>query len=148
MFESFPRGDLPVLITRREFFRSLLTEFQVGIRKAGGAEVYRIAGLGSLPDEELALLAPVILPDSHVSIREGSVWTCPPGGEALRLFELDSPALFVFNHFNGQDTLGETAARLTEREGWPPERAFAYTRGVFLTLVQQGVSLPREALPG
>lgn len=55
---------------------------------------------------------------------------------------MDRLTTFCFNQVNGQNSLKEIARAVASEMGLPFERAFALTRGMFLTLVRAGVCLP------
>jgi hypothetical protein len=58
------------------------------------------------------------------------------------LFRIDPLTSFCFNQVNGQNTLKYIAESLAAETGLPFDRAFAFTRGMFLTLIRAGVCLP------
>jgi len=109
-----------------------------------GANAYTLAQLGEWPDDELAEIQPVVVAGCQISVQDNFVYVHLQGVEVRKkLFSLDSPALTVFNLFNGLNSLGEISQQLGEDSDWDERRSFAYTRGVFLTLVKAGICLPR-----
>jgi hypothetical protein len=142
-FEEFPRSDLDIGITRREFLSVMAAELRQFSRQDYGAVAIRIQKFGSLTDDQLSGIIPRILPEAHVHLQEGAVWAKPPNStRPVRLFPVEPLVNFTFNHFNGKKSLEEIAEALTERSDLPFERAFRFTRGLFLTLVKAGVCLP------
>ncbi|MBN2304532.1 MAG: hypothetical protein JXQ72_08655, partial [Anaerolineae bacterium] len=142
-FEEFPREPLKFPVTRRQLFSSMRTNLEVASGKAEGGTALQLADLGSAPDSALAGLMPQVLPGCTITVEQNMVFgQAPDGPRPLPLFPLDSPALQVFNLFNGQTPLAEVSRQLADMHVWPRQRSFAYVRGVFLTLVLCGLCLP------
>jgi len=143
-FDQFPRAKLAFPVSRRQFLSALNTDYLAWSKKANGGAVFTLADLGILPDEDLARIIPEVSPGCQISIQEGTIYAKPAAQPKPRqLFPLDCPALTVFNLFNGQTSLAEASRHLAEHTGWEEGKCFAYTRGVFLSLVQAGVCLPK-----
>lgn len=144
LFDQFPRTKLVFKVDRRQFLSSLNTEYLAWSKKAGGGAVFTLADLGVFTDESLARIVPEIASGCKITVQDGFVYGQPAARDKpLKLIPLDSPALDVFNHFNGMTGLSDAARDLSRDTGWEADRAFAYTRGVFLWLVQAGVCLPK-----
>ncbi len=142
-FCQFPRRDLTFRLTRRGLLQQCAREMEVLGGEARGGHGYALAQLGSLPDDALYLLIPGMIPGSQISVAEGYVWGQPPdAAQPYPLFALDAAALAVFNGMNGRTPLQAIAADLSLDTGWELAQAFAYTRGLFLHLVQMRVCLP------
>lgn len=143
-FEQFPRARLQVAWARRDALLSLWREFKVAAEKREGHVAFQLPALGTLPDEMLALIRPALAAGCRIEESEGLMW----GRRALatkpiRLFPTSSPAMRVLDHVDGDSLLGDVARQLGAETGWPPELAFAYTRGVFLHLVAVGICRPK-----
>jgi hypothetical protein len=105
--------------------------------------------LGEWPDEQLAEITPMVVTGCKITVRDGYVWGVPPSVESpRRLFRLGSPALLVFNGFNGLNLLAEVSANLAAEMGWNATRAFAFTRDLFLSLATAGVCCPKYQADG
>jgi hypothetical protein len=142
-FESFPREDLSPGLTRRQFFKTLAVELKVFAQRSEGANAVKIPSLGSMPDNDLYEIIPRVLPGSEFDLKEGQVWAKAPSQQRLiPLFPYERLSLYSFNLINGQNSLRQIAIELSLFSGLPFERAFAFTRGLFLTLVKHGVCLP------
>jgi len=144
--EAEARQDLDFTCDRRAFFRVLFQEAAVfrGSVKGRGSGA-RLSELGSLPDEHLAQIRPVINPDSEVFTQEASVWSrSKKMGTVIQLFPTTRENMIVFDMFDGEHTLAEIAGRLAQEMGWDPAAAFAHTRELFLSLVQHVVCIPRD----
>ncbi len=143
-FDRFPRADLRFPISRRQFWKSIFANWEVFRGTGKGGHAFTLAGLGSLPDEQLATFRPAMVPHCRLSMHDNFVWGQPPTAkQARKLFPSESPALTAFNLFNGRLTLDEVSQRLAEQLGWEAAYSFAYARGVFLALVQVGICQPQ-----
>lgn len=142
-FEQVPHGKLAFKVSRRKFLPSLLVEIEAYNKKVDGGAVLKLADLGTCSDQELAGIIPVIVAGCEISLVDNFVYAKPPDAiEAFELFPLDTPALRVFNLFNGLNTLDEISYQLLLENNWEIPRTFAYVRGFFLWLVLAGVCLP------
>lgn len=141
--ETYPRRELSMGISRRKFFATLATEISLKAGQTEGANAVRIPVLGSMSDEQLMDFIPAILPGCDIVIRNGMVYGKLEGwSKSNVLFTLDHLSSFCFNQINGQNNLRAIAQSVEEEFKLPSERAFALTRGMFLTLVRAGVCLP------
>jgi hypothetical protein len=143
-FELFPRGDLPIAIGRREALLKVVTDLRVRAGQGRGGNAHRLSGLGSLGDEVLGLLSPMLLPDCRIEEGEGLVWARLSGARRpVALFPADSPARSVFDRFDGQTMIESLARTLAAEQEWAEAKAFAYVRGLFLHLMTLGVCAPK-----
>jgi hypothetical protein len=141
-FEKFPHGQLPVRLTRRQFFSGLMDEVKA-FSQTVEHPCYRLSDLGNLPDQELAFLIPVPLPEVAFVTREGYIWGKPaPARSFLRLFPENCPASFVIRQFNAGMCIVDAARNLARETGLDKQWAFAYVRGVFLWLVLARLYVP------
>ncbi len=148
-FENFPRGQLTFRFTRRQLWSALTNEFVVSGNRQHGQAAFSLADLGEFIDEDLGPIVPVVTPGCKISVEDGFVCGLPPTvTESIQLFPIPSPALSVFNLFNGQTSLGEAADRFNGPPGedWDPARRFAFVRGLFLCLVLAGICAPKDSL--
>ena len=143
-FEKFPRGSLALHSSRRRFWSDLITAMQIAVGESQGGRAYSLADLGKWSDSQLASIVPVILPGTQILVQNSFVWgRSPKGSQPLQLFPLESPALAVYNRFNGQTRLSDNARCLELETGWEAQRCFAYVRGLFLWLVLARVCAPK-----
>ena len=142
-FENFPRQPLSFPVTRRHLLSAISRELLVRSEREDGMNAPRLSDLGVLPDDQLSALIPLIIPDTKILVKEGFIWGKPPKAVRERkLIPYPSPAVTAYNQFNGMTTL-QTAAEILARElQWEPAKSFAYSRGVFLWLVWNGVCRP------
>lgn len=143
-FDQFPRANLPVHYNRRQFWSALRMGVEVTAGRTEGGVALTLSELGQWPDERIFGISPVVVPGCEITVKAEMVWGKPSSASApVSLFPLDSPALSAFNLFNGLNTLDEVSHALAETMGWDIERAFAYARGLFLSLVMAGVCIPK-----
>ena len=144
-FEKMPRKPLSIPIARSKLLYAISEEFTAQSQKSDGRRVVQLSDLGNYPDDELKVIIPTILPKSKISLREGYVYgVSSMTGKSYRLFPIASKALTVFNMFNGINTIETISQTLSKETGWAEERSFAFTRGVFLSLVVAGLIMPKE----
>jgi hypothetical protein len=144
-----PREDLSFTCNRRTLFRALFQEATVIRGSLKGKVGCRLSELGSLPDEQLAQVRPVVNPDYEISLEQGQVWASYKLREQapLSLFSMqERESLISFNMFNGQHTVADIAHHLAMEIGWEEDRAFAHVRDLFLSLVKPMVCLPKEPI--
>ncbi|MBZ0276769.1 MAG: hypothetical protein K8I60_11520 [Anaerolineae bacterium] len=142
-FDQFPRGSLKWRYTRRELWATIKANAEVKYEESLGGTALTLAELGDWPDEHLAELVPMVTPHCQIEVRDGLVYGQPPNGNRVCMFPVDSPALEAFNGFNGLNLLIEVSHDLADVTGWDMAHSFAYTRGVFLTLVKAGICQPK-----
>ena len=138
-FVEFPRGRLPFNITRRQFFKSMLTEVEVRAGTRGGGDGWKLAEVGAWTDAQLSRVVPVVNPGIKIIIMNEFVFGVQPCGKPKKLFQISSTACRIFNEFDGMANIDEIADTYARSEGWDFQYSFAYVRGVFLTLVLKGI---------
>jgi hypothetical protein len=145
-FEDFPRKELRFVLSRRQLFTDLIMQALVMVGEADGGMGFRLSQLGSLPDAELAHLVPAIRPDCAITSTDEFVWgKLPDEPQAIPLFPRQPATLCAFNAMNGRTALGAIGRKLAHEMGWEPERGYAFTRGLFLHLVQLRVCVIADA---
>jgi hypothetical protein len=145
-FENFPRGELCEPISRRQFFEGLITELRARAKKHETGQVFKLSSLGEMEDGQLAWVIPVQLPGAQVWVEAGFVWGRPtPREEPVRLFPGGSPAEQVWGRADGTRSIADLSRQLARDQQWQKTHAFAYTRGVFLWLVQARLFIPKDA---
>jgi hypothetical protein len=142
-----PRRDLPFTFNRRTFFRALFQEAVVIRGSLKGGQGCRLSELGSLPDDRLAQVRPVLNPDCETFVDQGYVCSrCEKTEATLKLFLAEKENLVVFDMFDGRQDIGEIGHRLAQEMDWDETRAFAHARDLFLSMVQRAVCVPRDPL--
>jgi hypothetical protein len=136
----------PFTCSRREFLPSLVKETIVTLGMLRGGRGGRLSELADLPDEQLALIKPVVNRAFEIHVEEDQVLgRHKESGVVLTLFSVEeSERLAAFNLFDGKRTLGQVGRLLAEELGWDESRAFTEARGLFLSLVSHLVCVPKE----
>ena len=143
-FITFPRRDLVFQLTRRGLFQQAALELAVSKGEQRGGVGHSLSRLGSLPDADLAGLVPGIIPGSRITVAKGWVWgQSPEMTQPYRLFTPDPATLCAFNGLNGRTSLQTIADQLSTTMSWEMAHAFAFSRGLFLHLVQLRLCLPQ-----
>ena len=134
-------------IHRRSFFRSLLGETTALYDEVRGKPQRRLADIFELPDETLAQMKPMMLPDFEFIDEERRLSAKRRDTEAmLVLFEKDAAQVFLFNQFNGHTPIAEAATRLADQHGGSNAAAFVQAKALFLRLVRLGVCVPSNLI--
>lgn len=140
--------DLSPTCTRRQFWRALLQEIFVIYGSAQGGQGCRLSELGSLPDDQLAQVKPIVNPDYEIFVDQAHIWSRrKKTGATTKLFAMEKENLLAFNLFDGRHNLGEIAQALSQEMGWDEPRGFAHVRDLFLLLVSHLACLPKNSLP-
>jgi len=142
-FENVGFAPIKFPRTRRGFLLAGVELFRAVANTSPDRPALRLAALGSMAREQLAEISPAVTPGCNPSLRDGMVWGQPASAEApIPLLAATGPCLCVFNAMNGMTTLEEIAGQVAIQNGWSDDRAFAFTRGVFLHLVGLRVCIP------
>lgn len=144
-----PSPRPPFTCSRREFLPSLVKETIVTLGMLRGGRGGRLSELTDLPDEQLALIKPVVNRAFEIHVEEDQVLgRHKESGVTLTLFSVEeSECLAAFNLFDGKRTLGQIGRLLAEELGWDEPQAFAQARELFLSLVSHLVCVPKEPPP-
>lgn len=135
---TFPRS-------RRELLPAALEWLHARSEASAERPAFRLSELGTMADQELSELTPAIVPGCEISVRDGIVWGRPPGSAApAALLETTAAGLCAFNAMDGRTPLAEIVLAVAAETGWARDRAFAFTRGLFLHLVRLRVGIPAE----
>src|SRR3972149_7788619 len=112
-FENFPRGKLPVYLTRRQFFSGLINEIRA-YSQTDENPFFRLCDLGDMPNSDLAHTVPIPLPGSEVFTENGYIWgKAAEAKNPVRLFPVDSPASYVLKQFNTENSIVVTSRNLS-----------------------------------
>jgi hypothetical protein len=142
-----PRRDLPFTFSRRTFFRALFQEAAVIRGSLKGGQGCRLSELGSLSDDQLAQVRPIVNSDCEIFVDQGYVCSKSKTTETIsKLFPAKRENLVVLDMFDGRHDIGEIGHRLAQEMGWDDARAFAHARDLFLSMVQRAVCVPRDPL--
>jgi hypothetical protein len=139
-----PNLDFPV--TRRAFFRALLTEARQATASLQGRPSFSLAALQDLPPDRLARLVPEVQPGWALHIEgERLVAHGRDTGTVLDLSPATKENVLALNLLDGRRTIGSAARRLARDMGWSEEEALEHVRRLFFILAGALVCLPRNA---
>jgi hypothetical protein len=143
-FENYPRAELSIAIPRRQALLTTVTEARVREGQSAGGEAMRIASLGTLPDELIALFTPRPIDGCVFSRQDGFVVaTVGPRADPIKVCPASLPAAGVLARFDGRTMLESIARALASEQGWDDALALRYVRGVFLHAISLGVCWPK-----
>jgi hypothetical protein len=144
-YVRFPRGKLPAYINRRSFFSGLVNEIRAVRPDQAAHPVYKLSDLGEASDQEIAHIVPELISGCQVFPRDGVLWGLPAATQKEeRLFLEVSPAAQVLHLFNGQNSIVDISRFIGSQYHWGLPYAFAFVRGVFLSLVIKKLAAPKE----
>lgn len=139
----------PFAFGRRKFWRALLQEVFVMTDSLKGGQGFKLADLDSMPDEQLALVKPMVNTKCKIFVEQGYVCSRDQQNKqtetVLKLFPLRQDYLIVFNMFNGQNTLEKIGQQVSLEMGWGQAEGFAHAKTLFLDLARRLICLPQNS---
>lgn len=143
-------SDLTFPCSRRRFLPMLVREAMVTLGMFRGRPGFRLSDLGSLPEDRLASIRPIVNPGFEIRTEDRTVVAQnKQTGAVVKLFSTDDvEALGAFNLFDGRHTLGEVGEQLAEEPAWKggAAEAFSFARDLFLSLAGKLVCVPKDPL--
>lgn len=135
-------------MNRRELLRSVADECVALVEKRLGRPSLKLSALGSLSDDELGSLIPMVLDSVDIEEEAGMVFaSMPKRPDRIPLFPAQDTLWSILDHMDGLMTLSENAHTVESESGRPYPEIFAEARRLFLQLVHMGLCLPAN-LPG
>ena len=135
--------SMKIRVSRRGMLAAAADAAEERLRTSQGMPSYRIEDLSSYDDEMLAGIVPSVNKKASISLNKGVVYAATSASvDPIPLFAIDSPALFIFNQFNGLQTIEEINRNVSEHTGWDEERTREIVRSVFLKLCEVRVCEP------
>ena len=143
--EHFPEtvGEMKIRVSRRGMFSAAADAAAERKRSRAGLPSYRIEDLTEFDVAQFSELYPAVNRKAKISLEKGIV--CAETSAAvdpIPLFPLDSPALVVFNQFNGEQPMSEVFVKVQQYTGWDEEKTRSFVRAVFLKLCEVRVCEP------
>ena len=143
---SAPVTQMKISVSRRGLLAAAADAAEERHRSRNGLPSYRIEDLSTYSDEELADLFPIVNNKAKISLEKGTVYAETFAAvDPIALFDVNSPALFIFNQFNGLQPLSKICEKVAAHTGWEPEKARRIVRMVFLKLCEVRVCEPGNA---
>lgn len=127
------------------FFTSIINESLHFIEELRGVRQFRLSDLQNYPTDKLNLIVPIIKEGVRVSMQDNQVVAVSESSsDVVELFEVNDENTFVFNRFNGENSIGRIAFELREVFDLPRDPAFERVRKLFLHLVHLGICIPNN----
>jgi len=140
--------DQTLRLSRRAFFRALVTDLRGLSGAFAGTETRALSALHQLPMDELARIVPVLNRGLTVVVEgERLVALNSRSGTRLDLLPATRANVLTLNLFESGVALGVAGRRLAHQVGWAEEEAMEHVRSLFLDLAGCLVYLPRNAPP-
>ncbi len=134
---------MKIRVSRRGMLAAAADAAEEKRRSSQGLPSFKIEDLSSFDDETLAGIIPAVNRKASISLNKGVVYAATSASvDPIPLFPLDSPALFIFNQFNGLQTVEEINRNVSGYTGWDEERTRETVRSVFLKLCEVRVCEP------
>lgn len=112
-----------------------------------GQPAFRIDLLSQLSEEDLDRICPEVSPKCRIDLRDHIVIAETGASvEPMELFPVDSPFLFIFNQFNGEQTITEIAGKTAAVQEMSEAEALKLVLGVFLRLCEVRVCEPANRI--
>ncbi|MBN1657747.1 MAG: hypothetical protein JXA93_05065 [Anaerolineae bacterium] len=138
--------DPTLRLSRRAFFRALVTDARGLSGALAGQETRALAALVQLPLDELSRIVPMLNQGLSVVVEGERLVACELAtGRRLDLLPATRQNLLTLNLFQSEVALGVVARRLAHQMGWSEEEALAHVRTIFLDLAGRLIFLPRNA---
>ena len=132
-----------IKVSRRGMFTAAAEAAEEKARSSQGAPTYAIESLTAFDDESLAEIIPAVNPRAKISLKDDVVYAETSAAvDPIPLFDVHSPALFIFNQFNGMQKMSDVFVKVQENTGWNEEKSRKTVRAVFLSLCEVRVCEP------
>ena len=114
-----PAPSMKIRVSRRGMLSAAADAAEERLRSQKGLPSFRIEDLASFDDEQLASIWPIVNKNARISLMKGVVYAETSASvDPIPLFEISSPALYIFNQFNGLQPLSEILTKVAEYTGW------------------------------
>lgn len=138
-----PASSMKIRVSRRGMLSAAADAAEERLRSRKGMPSFRIEDLTSFDEEQLADIFPIVNKNARISLSQGIVYAETSASvDPIPLFEVRSPALYIFNQFNGLQPMSEILPKVAEHTGWDEERTRETVRTVFLKLCEVRVCEP------
>ena len=132
-------------VSRRQYFHSLLSGAVNIVDELRGTPHFQLDHIGSLPEDALRRITPVVRQDITLSIQDD--WLLlqnGPGEPFTRHMPLTAHQIAVLNCFDGRHSMAGVCGVMESAFGLPPDEASELVRSLFMTLAGQGLCHPME----
>ena len=138
-----PSSSMKIRVSRRGMLSAAADAAEERLLSQKGMPSFRIEDLTSFDDEQLAEIWPIVNKSARISLNKGVVYAETSASvDPIPLFDVQSPALYIFNQFNGLQPMSEILPKVAQHTGWDEERTRETVRTVFLKLCEVRVCEP------
>ncbi len=138
-----PASSMKIRVSRRGMLSAAADAAEERLRSQKGMPSFRIEDLTSFNDDQLAEIWPIVNKNARISLSDGIVYAETSASvDPIPLFETASPALYIFNQFNGLQPMSGILQKVAEHTGWDEDRTRETVRAVFLKLCEVRVCEP------
>lgn len=141
-----PPSQMKIRVSRRGLFRAAADLAEERKRSRDGLPSYHIEDVSTYDDRQLAEVKPIVNCKAKISLEKGTVFAATSAVVGpVPLFSVTSPVLFVFNRFNGDQSIAQICKETADHFGWDEEKTQRIVRTVFLKLCEVRVCEPGNA---
>lgn len=134
---------MKIQISRRGLLSVLGDRLTAKNLNSKGIPLYRLEMLSNVSDDQMDRMKPRISPKCHITLREQTVYAETVSfTEPFELFELGSTALYIFNQYNGMQTMSEITEKVSKKYNLSREESRQIVREMFLKLCEVRVCEP------
>lgn len=135
--------SMKIKVSRRGVMTAAADAAEEKLRSSQGAPSYVIEDLTGFDAEQLDRIIPAVNSRAKISLVKGVVYAETSASvDPIPLFDLASPALYIFNQFNGRQSFAEIITKTAGHTGWDEDRTREMVRMVFLKLCEVRVCEP------
>lgn len=134
---------MKIAVSRRGILSAAADAAAEKKRSREGLPSYHIEDLTEFDDQQLAEIYPAVNSRAKISLRSGVIFAETSAViDPIPLFPAASPALFIFNQFNGLQPMSEVYVKVQQKNGWNEEKTKEIVRNIFLRLCEVRVCEP------
>lgn len=131
---------------RRSFFKMLFSEVFTFMENLKDKPQITLAELWQLADKEMGKITPLVSPYAEIIVEEKNVKAKHTDRkEPFFIFDNTEENTFIFNRFNGENSIKDITEDLSENMSWEKYRSFTYIKTFYINLVSLGICIPPEA---
>lgn len=136
-------SEMKIKLSRRGLLSALGDRLTAQNLNAKGIPLYRLEILPNVSDEQMDKMKPRISPKCRITLQGDTVYAETASfTEPFELFERVSPALYIFNQFNGMQTMREITEKVSLKLDLSREESRQAVREMFLKLCEVRVCEP------
>ena len=140
---SAPADVMKIKVSRRGMMAAAADAAEEKLRSSRGAPSFTIEDIAGYTEEQMDRIRPAVNSRAKITLKKDVVYAETSAAvDPIPLFDIHSPALFIFNQFNGLQTMPEVSAKVAEHTGWDEKRSRQTVRAVFLKLCEVRVCEP------